>query len=307
VSVIVADRLTRRYGRFVAVDDLSLSVPSGSIFGFLGPNGAGKTTTIRMLLGFLRPSGGRATIFGLDCWRHSPRIKRDIGYLPGDLRLYPGWTGAAALATVSWLRGLDLREAGRDLARQFDLDLHVRVRAMSRGMRQKLGLILALAHRPKLLVLDEPTASLDPLMQQALMDHLRHAAHGGATVFFSSHTLSEVEALCDRVAIVREGRIVADETLESLRARARRQVTIVFRDAESAARAVPPPVLEVQARQDGIWRGELAGDAPALVRWAASQEIVDVTIHPPDLARLFQRAYQDAAPPREPAIRGVSS
>lgn len=293
VSVIATEHLTRRYGRFAAVDDLELRVPAGSLFGFLGPNGAGKTTTIRVLLGFLRPSAGRATIFGLDCWADSARIKRDVGYLPGDLRLYPGWTGHVALATVGRIRGLDLAQAGRTLAERFDLDLDVRVRAMSRGTRQKLGLLLALVHRPKLLVLDEPTASLDPLMQQALMDHLREAARAGATVFFSSHTLSEVEALCDRVAILREGRIVTDEPLASLRARARRQVTIVFRDAESAARAPAPPAVALLERQGPVWRGELEGDAPALLNWLATQPVADVTIHPPDLTRLFQQAYQE--------------
>jgi ABC-2 type transport system ATP-binding protein len=308
VSLIIAERLTRRYGRFVAIEDLRLDVPAGSIFGFLGPNGAGKTTTIRLLLGFLRPSAGRATIFGLDCWRESPRIKRDIGYLPGDLRLYPFWTGAVALATVGEIRGVNLRPAGRALAERFDLDLHVRVRAMSRGMRQKLGLILALAHLPKLLVLDEPTASLDPLMQQALMEYLRQAARDGTTIFFSSHTLSEVEALCDRVAIVRDGRIVADEPLDSLRARARRQVTIVFRDAESAARAMPPPALDVQERHGTRWRGHLHGSAPALVSWAASQPIADLTIHPPDLGALFQQAYQASSPtPAAGPDRGPST
>ena len=295
MSVIATEHLTHRYGRFTAVNDLKLSVPAGSIFGFLGPNGAGKTTTIRMLLGFLRPSQGRAAIFGLDCWQESPRIKRDVGYVPGDLRLYPGWTGHRALSTVGQIRGVDVRQPGRTLADRFGLDLGIPVRAMSRGMRQKLGLILALAHRPQLLVLDEPTASLDPLMQQALMDHLRQAARDGATVFISSHTLSEVEALCDRVAIVREGRIVTDEALESLRARARRQVTIVFRDAETARTASPPPSLIVLERDGASWRGELEGDAPAFVRWAASQSIADVTIHPPDLASLFQKAYGEAS------------
>jgi ABC-2 type transport system ATP-binding protein len=292
VPVIATEHQTHRYGRLVAVDDLRLVVQAGSIYGFLGPNGAGKTTTIRMLLGFLRPSAGRATIFGLDCWHDAPQIKRDVGYLPGDLRLYPGWTGHVALDTVGRIRGVDLRQAGRRLASRFDLDLAVRVRAMSRGMRQKLGLLLALAHRPRLIVLDEPTASLDPLMQEALMDHLRGAARDGATIFFSSHTLSEVEALCNHVAIIREGRIVADEALESLRARARRQVTIVFRDEDSASRASAPEGLVIHERAGPRWRAELDGDAPALVRWAATQPIADLAIHPPDLTRIFQVAYQ---------------
>jgi ABC-2 type transport system ATP-binding protein len=292
VSIIAAQGLTRRYGRFVAVDSLDLSVPAGTIFGFLGPNGAGKTTTIRMLLGLLRPSAGRVSIGGRDCWRDSPRIKHDIGYLPGDLRLYPSWSTATALRVVGRIRGRDMTTPGRALAERFSLDSNVPVRAMSRGMRQKLGLILALAHRPKLLILDEPTASLDPIMQQALAEHLRQAAAEGGTVFFSSHTLSEVENLCDRVAIVREGRIVANDTIEALRERARREVRIVFADAEAAARIDPPAALALRARHGPVWHGELLSDAMTLVRWAAAQPIRDIAIHPPNLERLFQSFYQ---------------
>jgi ABC-2 type transport system ATP-binding protein len=303
VSVIAAEHLTRRYGSFVAVDDLRLDVPAGAIFGFLGPNGAGKTTTIRMLLGFLRQSAGRATIFGHDCWRESRRVKQDVGYLPGDLRLYPTLTGAATIAMAGRIRGHDLRAPGGALADRFDLDLGVPVRAMSRGMRQKLGLILALAPEPRLLVLDEPTASLDPLMQQALANRLRELAKDGCTIFFSSHTLSEVEALCDRVAILRDGRIVSDETLESLRARARRQVTVVFATPDAAAHLEPPPSLEVRERTATEWRGELTGSAPDLVRWAALQPIADLIVHPPDLVRLFQRAYEDRTTARAESRR----
>lgn len=271
---------------------MDLNVPAGTIFGFLGPNGAGKTTTIRMLLGFLRPTAGRVSAFGMDCWRDSPRIKRDIGYLPGDLRLYPSMNATTALRLVERIRGIDMLAPGRALAERFDLNMQVTVRAMSRGMRQKLGLILALAHRPKLIVLDEPTASLDPLMQQALAKHLRQAANDGCTVFFSSHTLSEVESLCDRVAIVRDGRIIADDKLAALRKHARRQVTIVFADAATAARLEPPPALDLRSRDGATWHGELHADAPALVRWTAAQPIRDFAIHPPDLERLFQSFYQ---------------
>src|SRR5262249_26093722 len=178
------DHLTRRYGRRRGVERVSLTVPEGVLFGFLGPNGAGKTTTIRVLLGFLRPSSGAARIFGRDCWRESKAIKRDVGYLPGDLRLPPWMTGASALSIFGAVRGQVLTRAGRELAERFDLDLSVKVREMSRGMRQKLGLILALAHEPRLLVLDEPTSALDPLMQQTLHELLRQLAATGHTIFF---------------------------------------------------------------------------------------------------------------------------
>lgn len=292
MPVISTRGLTKRYGRRIGVDGVDLEVDGGTIFGFLGPNGAGKTTTIRLLLGFLRPSAGSATIFGRDCWQHSARIKRDVGYLPGDLRLYPWMTGENAVRLSGLMRGCDLREAGERLARRLRLDMQVRVRKMSRGMRQKLGLILTLAHDPRLLVLDEPTSGLDPLMQDALADELRERAAGGATIFFSSHTLSEVEQLCDRIAIVRDGRIAADEVLRDLRARARRAVSIEFREGAKPHAAEAPSFLTVRDETASRWACELTGQTRELIQWAAGQPIEDITIGPPDLERLFRDFYE---------------
>jgi ABC-2 type transport system ATP-binding protein len=292
VSIIVAEQLTRHYGRRVGIEQVDLHVPEGGLFGFLGPNGAGKTTTIRVLLGFLRPSGGRADVLGLDCWRDSHRIKADVGYLPGDLRLYPSMTGESHLRICGATRRCDMLAPGRALAERFALDLKVPVRKMSRGMRQKLGLILALAHRPRLLVLDEPTASLDPLMRDALIGQLKHMASEGHTVFFSSHTLREVERLCDRVAIVREGRLVADQTLDALRAEARRQVTIRWAAEARTAEIRVPPFLKIDERGDRLWQGSLTGPVPQLVRWVHEQPMEDLAIGHPDLESLFRRYYE---------------
>ena len=292
MNIITTERLSKRYGRRVGIAAVDLDITEGEIFGFLGPNGAGKTTTIRLLLGFLRPSAGLARIFGLDCWRQSSRLKRDVGYLPGDLRLYPWMTVRSALKVFGQIRGLDMSAAGTDLSERFRLEMNLRVRKMSRGMRQKLGLILALAHRPRVLILDEPTSGLDPLMQQELADCLRDLASRGHTVFFSSHTLSEVEELCDRIAIVRDGRIVADETLQSLRSRARRAVTIIFTNAEVAGRVEPPSFLMVQKRRAGQWHCDLVGSTQELVRWAAEQPLQDISIGQPDLESLFRKFYQ---------------
>ena len=291
VSVILAEDLSRHYGRRRGIDRLNLDIGEGELFGFLGPNGAGKTTTIRLLLGFLRAHSGRASVFGLDAWCHTAKIKRDVGYLPGDLRLYPWFTAHSALKICSQVRGTGLEKYGFELADRFSLELSVPVRKMSRGMRQKLGLVLALAHRPRLLVLDEPTSGLDPLMQDELANCLRELAQAGHTVFFSSHTLSEVEQLCDRVAIVRAGRIVADETLQTLHQRARRSVSIVFDQIETAQRLEPPGFLDIETRDGQRWKCELTGVSGDLIRWAAAQPISDLTIGQPDLESLFRKFY----------------
>lgn len=292
MSVILAENLTRRYGRRAGIEGVSLDVPQGMLFGFLGPNGAGKTTTIRVLLGFLRPSGGRARVLDLDCWRHGHRIKRDVGYLPGDLRLYPALTGRDHVRIFGAVRGRDLAASGRDLADRFALDLDVVVRAMSRGMRQKLGLILALAHDPAVLILDEPTASLDPLMQEELIRILRELASRGRTVFFSSHSLGEVERLCDRVAIVREGRLVADESLADLRAGAERHFTIRWSPDADPASIAAPEFLDVLEHRDRLWQGTVTGSVPRLIHWADGQPIEDLAIGHPDLDSLFRRFYE---------------
>ncbi|UCE62300.1 MAG: ABC transporter ATP-binding protein [Phycisphaerales bacterium] len=292
MSLISVDNLTKRYGRRTGVVGLDFNVPAGAMFGFLGPNGAGKTTTIRVLLGFLRPTGGKAGVFGLNTWRDSARIKAEVGYVPGDLRFYPWLTCKSALKIFGQVRGRDLMPAGAELSQDFDLDPDVRVRSMSRGMRQKLGLILALVHEPRLLVLDEPTASLDPLMQKKLYDHLRSLVSAGHTVFFSSHTLSEVEQLCDHVVILREGKLVADETLENLRARARRDVTIVWQDSVKLDAVTVPGFIDVYERHNRQWSASLTGSATELIRWGAQQPIEDLTIGQPDLARLFEQYYE---------------
>ncbi len=293
MGVIEFDSLTRCYGRRCAVDGLRLSVPEGALYGFLGPNGAGKTTTIRVLMGLLRPTSGSARVFGRDCWGDGPRVRMDIGYVPGDLRLYPWMSGRDALAIFGACRGMDLRANGRALAERFELDLGVRVRTMSRGMRQKLGLIVALAHRPRLLVLDEPSSALDPIMQQRLHAILRELAGAGHSVFFSSHTLAEVETLCSRVAIIRAGKLVADETLDSLRRRAGRDVSIRWKN--NSLDMEPPAVLRLARRGALEWSGRLEGPVEELLAWLAGLAVEDVTIAPPDLESLFHRYYDGGA------------
>jgi len=292
MSAIVTEQLTKRYGSRVGIEELTLCVPQGEVYGFLGPNGSGKTTTMRSLMGFLKPTNGRSQIFGRDCWRESRHIKEEVGYLPGDLRLPTWMTGHGAVSITSKGRSRDLTFKGAELAEYLGLDMTVRVRRMSRGMRQKLGLILALMHDPQLLILDEPTAGLDPLTQERLYQYLLQLANKGHTVFFSSHVLSEVEGLCHRVAIVRRGRLVADETLADLKKKAQRTVTIHWKTTPPSNLATPQ-ILEILERQERVWHCELKGTVPDFLRWLPEQDIADLSIEQPDLDNLFRRFYRD--------------
>jgi len=288
VPAIETEQLTKHYGPVRALDRVSLAAPAGSIFGFLGPNGAGKSTTIRILMGLMRATAGRASVLGMDCWRDSLRTRRRIGYLPGDVRFYNQLTGRQTLEFLAAGRRIDAAGEIERLTLRFGLALDRRVRAYSRGMKQQLGLIQALMHKPELLILDEPTSSLDPLLQQVLYDELRAAAKQGATVLFSSHTLAEVEALCEHVAIVREGRLVEHSPIEQLRARALRRVSYTLRDGVCPP---PPEGFNVRERLERRWSGTWAGPIDDLIRWLAATPIENVTIGPPDLEELFLEYY----------------
>lgn len=291
MPVLTTEQLCKSYGSRRGVSDVNLSLEEGQIFGFLGPNGAGKSTTIRMLLGFLRPSSGVSTILGHDCWNDSAVIKQDVGYVAGDVRLYPWLTARRAFQIVGEIRRMDLQTSGHLLAERFQLEPDLPVRKMSRGNRQKLALVMALAHQPKIVILDEPTSGLDPLMQDTLADCLREMADGGRTVFFSSHTLSEVESLCDRVAIVRGGQIVADERLAVLKAKAPRTVLLKFPSEALASAVVIPDFVSLENQAGAQLELQLHGSAADLTKWAATQPIDDISIGRPNLETLFRQYY----------------
>jgi ABC-2 type transport system ATP-binding protein len=289
-AAVATHGLCKSFASRTVLADLNLRVPAGSLFGFLGPNGAGKTTTIRLLLGLLRPTRGTALVLGCDAWRDGPRVRRQVGYLPGDIRFYDRMTGAALLGFLGAARGGSCESEVRRLARVLDLDLSRRIRTYSRGMKQRLGLIQALMHRPQLVVLDEPTVALDPLMRQALYDELRRVVADGRTVLFSSHTLSEVEALCDEVAILRDGRLVEQERIEVLRTRAVRRVEVLL-DGPAPAASELPTGLRADPVQDGRLLGTWVGPVDRLLSWLAGRRVLDMTIAPPDLEDLFLAYY----------------
>ncbi|HEX6231088.1 MAG TPA: ABC transporter ATP-binding protein [Actinomycetota bacterium] len=290
-DVIVVDGLTKSYGRQRGVVDLSFSVRPGEVFGYLGPNGAGKTTTIRTVLDFIRPTSGRATVLGMDSRADSVEIHRRVGYLPGEFSLYDHLTGGEYLTYLANLRGGVPDPRIGELAKRLDLDLSARIRSLSHGNRQKVGLIQAFMHRPELLVLDEPTTGLDPLMQHVFYGMLAEARADGRTVFLSSHVMPEVERVCDRVGIIREGRLAAIEDIGDLRAKEIRTLEIHFGSRVAAGEFDGVPgVREVQPVGDAL-RITVAGEMDAVVKRAARFPIVDLKSHEPTLEEIFLTFY----------------
>jgi ABC-2 type transport system ATP-binding protein len=290
VDIIELQSASKRYGSVHALDSVSWSVRAGQLLGFLGPNGAGKTTAIRVLLGFLRLTSGVARVFGMDAWRDSPRIRARIGYLPGDVRLYSHLTGEQTVRFFAKARGRGGGADARRLAKVFDLDLRPRVRTYSKGMRQKLGLIVAMMHRPELLILDEPSSGLDPLMQQVLHQEFRDTVSDGRAVLFSSHSLPEAEQLCERVVILRGGRLVAAESIAELRRRAGYRVNV--RLSRRMDEVPPAPAgLAIDSLKGVAVRGRWHGDVADLMRWLTRLPLDDLTVEPADLEDLFIDYY----------------
>jgi ABC-2 type transport system ATP-binding protein len=290
-NVIHIEGLTKLYGKQRGILDVNLDIRRGEVFGYLGPNGAGKTTTIRTLLHFLFPTRGRASIFGLDIARHSLETRRRIGYLPGELETYDNLTGRELLEFMGYLRGGIDWEYVRELAGRFDYDLGMKIKSLSHGNRQKVGLIQAFMNRPELLILDEPTIGLDPLMQQEFYRIIDEIKKEGRTVFLSSHIMPEVERVCDRVGIIREGRLIAVEEIGVLKARAIRRLEIHF------TQPVPPEqfrgisgVSDVEVR-DNMLICTIAGDIDALIKAAAQHHVLNVVSHEPSMEEIFLAYY----------------
>jgi ABC-2 type transport system ATP-binding protein len=292
--VIAASGLSKDYGSGRGLFGLDLEVAPGEVFGFLGPNGAGKSTTMRLLLDLIRPTSGSARVLGLDTRKDSVEIRRRIGFLPGDLALYPKLTGRAVLDYLGQLRGGVHPRVRDSLAERFDADLDRPVRQLSTGNRQKLGLIQAFMHEPELLILDEPIAGLDPLVQQSFHSLLQEVSAEGRTVFLSSHTLSEVERVTQRLAILRQGRLVVVDSLENLRKVAVQRIEIEFAEHVPAEefRALPG-VKDVEAKELTLTIG-FEGSADAVVKAAAAHQVRAIRPREDDLEDIFLRYYREA-------------
>ena len=291
VAAIRTSGLTKRYDETVALDGLDLAVEPGEVYGYLGPNGAGKTTTIRLLLGLLRPSGGRAELFGVDAWADPVAAHRRIAYVSAEPNLWPSLTAAETLEFLARVRG-GADAAYRDvLVERFQLEADKKVRALSHGNHQKVQLVAAFASRADLLVLDEPTGGLDPLMEMAFRETVREAKARGQTVFLSSHILSEVEAVCDRVGILRGGRLVDEGTLAELRHLGAQTVEVTF--------AGPVPALPqidgvaVAAAGENALSFEVTGSVAPLLSALAGKDVVSLRSREPSLEEIFLHHYED--------------
>jgi ABC-2 type transport system ATP-binding protein len=295
-AAIETSGLCKTYGPVRAVTGLDLVVEPGQVFAFLGPNGAGKTTTIRMLLALQRPISGTAAVLGLDSARDSVEIHRRTGYLPGDLALYPRMTGRQHIAWYARARGLrDLSHAA-SLAGRFGAVLDRPARELSKGNRQKIGLVLAFMHRPELLVLDEPTSGLDPLMRSEFARLAREVTAEGRTVFWSSHELDEVQRLADRVAIIKQGRLIATETVEHLRASTPQTIHARFTRPVDPAPFAGIDGVSVTSCDGGTVQLEVTGPIGPVLRVIADHDPVDLTSQHADLDELFLAYYREPEP-----------
>ncbi len=289
VPAIFCEGLTKRYRGTLALDGLDLAIREGEVYGYLGPNGAGKTTTIRLLLGLHRPTGGRAGLFGVDAWSDPVRAHRRVAYVAGEPYLWPSLTGAETLDFLAQVHG-GVDTSYRDqLVERFALDSNKKIRALSKGNRQKVQLIAALSTRADLLLLDEPTAGLDPLMEMVFRDCVHEAKERGQTVFLSSHILSEVEVLCDRVGILRAGRLVEQGTLAELRHLRAQTVDVTF---EGQAPQVPElPGVHAAAIGPSALRFEVYGPIRPLINALGQYPIATLTSREPSLEEIFLHQY----------------
>ncbi len=296
MSAIATDRLTKFYDSHRGIEGITMAVEQGEVFGFLGPNGAGKTTTIRTLLDLLHPTSGSARIFGLDSRRESVAIRARIGNLPGDFGYGKLATGREAVSLLARLRGVDDLGRAESLAARLRADLERPLGQLSRGNRQKIGLILALFHEPDLLIFDEPTSGLDPLMQEEFLALVREERERGCAVFLSSHELDEVERVCDRVGIIRGGKLIAVERVADLLARTPRRASVKFAEPIDLAELRGCPGVSDLEAADGQVSFKVVGDPDQVVKAVARHTVSDLEFARPTLEEVFLTYYEDDSP-----------
>ncbi len=290
MSVIKVNQLTKYYGKARGIVDVSFQVEEGEIFGFIGPNGAGKSTTIRLLLSLIYPTSGSATIFGKDCIEHGPELRRDIGYLPSEVYYYERMKVIDLLKYSASFYDKDCTERMHELAGLMELELHRRIEDLSYGNKKKVGIVQGLLHRPNLLFLDEPTAGLDPLMQRQFFQLVREENQRGVTVFFSSHILGEVQRMCNRVGIIKEGRVIEIADIRTLQQNNYKKVRVAA-DELDAARFEMPGVTNLEQR-NGVISFFYKGDINTVLHKIGAITVSDVTIEEPTLEEIFMHYYE---------------
>ena len=286
--VIETHSLTKSYGKSRGIEDVNLAVEKGEVFGFIGPNGAGKSTTIRTLLGFLKPTSGSAKVLGYDVVEESREIHKRIGYLPADVSLYDDMTAGELLDLSAKFHDVDGSDKIKELSSRLDLSLSKKFRSLSTGNKKKVGIIQTILHDPDLLIFDEPTSGLDPLVQNTFYEILRNEQDAGKTVFFSSHVLSEVQRLCNRVAIIREGKLVAVEELSEPGAAQYKSVRVRFRDPDVTPEFAGANSME---KTELGYKFMIQGDVNRLLGWLAGHEVEELTIEDPPLEEVFLNFY----------------
>jgi ABC-2 type transport system ATP-binding protein len=292
MNAIEIKNLTKYYGKSRGVIDVNLEVKEGEIFGFIGPNGAGKSTTIRTLLAFIYPTKGSASIFGKDCVKDSAIIKMDVGYLPSEVNYYDDMKVRDLLFYSAKFYKKDCTKRINELCDIFELDLNRKIEALSYGNRKKVAVIQALLHEPKLLILDEPTGGLDPLMQNKFFEVLEQENRKGTTIFFSSHILSEVQRICDRVAIIKEGRILKVEQIDTLRATRYKRIMIEFRNADEGNKFDMPGITKIEKKNNHV-EFLYAGDINTILCKLAQMNILNLLIEEPSLEEIFIHYYEN--------------
>ncbi len=290
MSIIEVSHLTKYYGKARGIVDVSFDVEDGEIFGFIGPNGAGKSTTIRLFLSLIYPTSGSAKIFGKDCIEHGPEIRQEIGYLPSEVFYYEGMKVLDLLKYSASFYKKDCTTRLYELAEIMELDLKRRIDDLSYGNKKKVGIVQGLLHQPKLIVLDEPTSGLDPLMQQKFFNLIREENKRGATVFFSSHILSEVQRICNRVAIIKEGSIINIQDIKSLQKDNYKRIRLTAQGLD-AQRYEIPGVNKLE-QQNGSLSFFYKGDINTLMKLISQSELTDVTIEEPTLEEIFMHYYE---------------
>jgi ABC-2 type transport system ATP-binding protein len=288
-TVLSLHKVTKKFGKKAAVSNVSVQLQAGEIYGFLGPNGAGKTTTIRMILDFIRPTSGSVSLFDNGNAKGIVTSLKDVGYLSADNTFYANWTAKRHFAYAERVRGM--KTDALDLARRFELDVNTKYRHLSSGNKQKLSLILAMMHKPKLLILDEPTRGLDPLLQENIYDMLQDFKKAGGTVFMSSHNLGEVQKVCDRVGIIREGKLVASETMQSLRKMHVHEIRVLFEKAVDFKKFEASNV-EVKKAEDLELIAHVRGDFNTFLKEVTKYTLTDLDVTHVSLEDMFMRFYK---------------